>query len=278
MRPLGSLTHLLVVVACFTNATFGQCSYPPSQSQTGPENQKTNNRNGKASLTPQQKQAVRLLRVAEVEAAGLSPEMRAFVLWKTAEGYEAINKQKEIALLTKAFFASQEIEDRKEQSNDNVCPEEFCYVKRWIQHNVLITMEQKSPEAAEQLLPQADPEIRDRISASLVQMYAANRNIEHAKALLTQFTEGDWYPYHAAASLMQALPGDSPDRLKIFTQAPNYFEQHKSWRGGVGMPIACCRLSSWNAHAYMYWALLTALALPETVRLLMPPCSRFRRR
>ena len=45
----------------------------------------------KAKLTPQQQRAVRLLTSARTEAAGLEPEMRAFVLWHAAKGFEPVN-------------------------------------------------------------------------------------------------------------------------------------------------------------------------------------------
>lgn len=260
MRPLGSLARLLLLMACITAASVAQVSDGDPRSFPDNQNKKTQNR--QVSLTAQQKHGLRLLRVAEAEAAGLSPEMHAFILWKAGEGYEAVNRQKEIGLLKSAFLVSQEIEDRERSSEDGSCPEEVCYVKRWIQQNVLITLEQKSPEAAEQLLPQADPEIRDRISASLVQIYAANKNLEHAKAMLTQMAEGDWYPYHAAISLMQALPADSPDRLTVFSQALAYFEQHKSRWGGIG-------IQDLGAMVVRFWQGLPPSVVLEAVDVLL---------
>ena len=231
MRLFGTLPCLLLVLACCAETPgtrAGSLGSNPTQSTP-------NNRIVKVSLTTQQRHGLRLLKAAEAQAAGLSPDMRAFVLWKAGVAFEKLNQQQATASYKRAFAVTREIEDRAEQTEDEPCPDEVCHVKRWIQHGLLFRMAKLSPETAEQLLGQAEPAIRSSISATLVQEYARKKETEHAKALLTQLAEEDWYPYFAAAELMSALPADSPDRLFVFTQALNYFEQHKLRHHGPEM-------------------------------------------
>ena len=229
MRLFGTLPCLLLVLACCAETCGAQTGSPiPNQSTS-------NNRTVKVSLTTQQRHGLRLLKAAEAQAAGLSPDMRAFVLWKAGVAYEKLNQQQAIASYKRAFAVTHEIEDRAEQTEDEPCPDEVCHVKRWIQHGLLFQMAKLSPETVEQLLERGEPAIRSSISATLVREYARKKETEHAKALLTQLAVEDWYPYFAAAELMSALPIDSPDRLFVFTQALNYFEQHKPRHHGPEM-------------------------------------------
>jgi hypothetical protein len=231
MRLFGTLRCLLLVLACCAETPGERASSLASNpSQSAP-----NNRNVKRSLTTQQKRGLRLLKAAEAQASALSPEMRAFVLWKVGVAYERFNQQQAIASFKRAFAVTREIEDRAEQGEEEPCPDEVCHVKRWIQHGLLFRMAKLSPETAEQLLGQAESAIRSSISARLVEEYAKKKETEHAKALLTQLAEQGRYPYYAAGELMSALPADSPDRLFVFSQALNYFEQQKPRHYGVEM-------------------------------------------
>jgi len=229
MRLFGTLPCLLLVLACCAETCGAQTGSPIANQST------SNNRTVKVSLTTQQRHGLRLLKAAEAQAAGLSPDMRAFVLWKAGVAYEKLNQQQAIASYKRAFAVTDEIEDRAEQTEDEPCPDEVCHVKRWIQHGLLFQMAELSPKTAEQLLGHGEPAIRSSISATLVREYAKKKETEHAKALLTQLAVEDWYPYFAAAELMSALPKDSPDRLFVFTQALSYFEQHKPRHHGPEM-------------------------------------------
>ena len=229
MRLFGTLPCLLLVLVCSVETRGARASSLGSN----PTQSTSNNRTSKVPLTTQQRHGLRLLKAAEAQAAGLSPDMRAFVLWKAGVGYEKLNQRQAISSYKRAFAVTHEIEDRAEQTEDESCPDEVCHVKRWIQRGLLFRMARLSPETVEQLLGQAEPAIRSSISATLIREYARKKETEHAKALLTQLAEEDWYPYFAAAELMSALPADSPDHLVVFTQALNYFEQHKPPHHGL---------------------------------------------
>jgi hypothetical protein len=54
---------------------------------------------------------LRLLKTAEVESAGLEPDMHAFVLWRASYAYTKVDPKKAEKLSRDAFRATQAIED-----------------------------------------------------------------------------------------------------------------------------------------------------------------------
>jgi hypothetical protein len=182
----------------------------------------------KAKLTPAQEQGMRLLRSAQAEAAGLEPEMHAFVLWQVANAYTSLDPAKRDALLKEAFGATQAVE-RKSDGHEDCRPSETvaCGVKGWLQQSILSKILIQSATEAELLLPRAEPEVRKDITAKLVQYYVSRKNFDRALTLLTSIAEEEDYPYHAATELMLALPEDrAADRTTIFGQALRNFEQN----------------------------------------------------
>ena len=82
-------------------------------------------------LTARQKQGFDLLQVAQAEAAGLPPTMRAFVLWQVSRGYRRVDSTKAEATLRRAFLTTLSIEDRS--PSDQYCGSDFCYVRGRLQ-------------------------------------------------------------------------------------------------------------------------------------------------
>jgi hypothetical protein len=184
----------------------------------------------KPKLTPAQEQGMQLLRSAQAEAAGLEPEMHAFVLWQVANAYTTLDPTKRDALLQEAFGATQSIEI-KSDGHEDCRPSETvaCGVKGWLQQSILSKILNQSASEAELLLPRAEPEVRRDITANLVQYYVSRKNFDRALTLLTSIAEEEDYPYHAATELMLALPEDrAADRTTIFSQALRNFEQNGS--------------------------------------------------
>src|SRR6267143_3459527 len=102
----------------------------------------------------------------------------------------------------------------------------FC-VKGWLQDSILSEILKKNVKEAEELLPGAEASIRAGVTAKLVDYYIGKRNFSRAQELLTRIADQSDYPFEAATKLIKALPkGNSADRLTIFTQAQNNFEQH----------------------------------------------------
>jgi hypothetical protein len=63
--------------------------------------------------------------------------------------------------------------------------------------------------------------------------YISKKDLGRAQALLTQLAEVEQYPFGAAADLLLAMgPDQAADRMTIFSQALNNFEQHSSHQMG----------------------------------------------
>ncbi len=197
-------------------------------------------------LTPTQQQGLRLLKAAQTEAAALQPDMRAFVLWQVSNAYTTLSPAKKDALLRSAFLVTQSIENNS--SNPESCPvseTEPCGIKGWLQESILSRILQQSADAAEKLLPRAEPAVRRQMGAQLVEYHVGKKSFDRAEALLTAISDQKDYPYGAATDLLVALPDErAADRLTIFDQALNNFEQNGTTGGtqDIGMLIVRC----WN--------------------------------
>src|SRR6266496_2528307 len=87
-------------------------------------------------LTSQQEQGLRLLKAAEAEAAGLAPDMRAFVLWRASYAYAVLDSKKAESLAKDSLLATEAIEDPPD--NDQCGPIGSAGdIKSWIQEQVL---------------------------------------------------------------------------------------------------------------------------------------------
>jgi hypothetical protein len=201
-----------------------------------------------AKLTPAQQQGLELLKAAQTEAAGLQPDMRAFVLWQVSNAYTTRSPAKKDALLRSAFLVTQSIENNS--SNPENCPvseTDPCGVKGWLQESILSKILQQSVDAAEKLLPRAEPAVRKQIGERLVEYYVGKKNFDRAEELLTAISDQKDYPYGAATDLMVALPDErAADRLTIFGQALNNFEQNGTSGAMGGQDIGTLIVRCWN--------------------------------
>jgi hypothetical protein len=178
-------------------------------------------------LTPEQEHGIRLLQSAEAEAAGLEPDMRAFVLSRVANAYRRIDPKKADKAAFDAFTATLAIPDPADG--------DFCVqvgsagdIKSWIQQQVLYEMVHKDKTGqVEALLPRATAPVRDQITSELVRYYESKNDLPRAEALLSQVADSDTYPFGPAADLVTALgPEQSGERMAVFNQALNNYEQH----------------------------------------------------
>ena len=178
-------------------------------------------------LTPEQERGLRLLKTAEVESAGLEPDMHAFVLWRASYAYTKVDPKNAEKLSRDAFRATQAIEDAPD--NDHCAAMGSAGdMKSWIQEHTLRDMVHKDRvQEVEQLLPQATTPARNEITAELVKYYESKKDLMHAESLLSQLADSARYPFGTAANLLTALGAEhSADRMSIFNQALNNFEQH----------------------------------------------------
>jgi tetratricopeptide (TPR) repeat protein len=167
-----------------------------------------------------------LLTTARTEAAALEPEMRSFVLWHVAMGLEVMDPEKSREELKGAFAASQPVEEK--QVEENCGMDEVCHQKRFLQLGILREIALRAPDEAENLLPQADPEVKEAITSELILRYTHKKDLVRAETLLLGMGDAKGYPFEAASELIAALPKSSPQRLSIFLQAVNNFRQQNS--------------------------------------------------
>jgi hypothetical protein len=183
---------------------------------------------GQQKLSPEQERGLRLLKASEAEAAGLQPDMHAFVLWRVATVYARIDPKRAEKVALDTFTATQSIED---PTNENNCGPigGVGDIKSWIQEQVLSNLVEKEKTAqVEQLLPQATEPVRNTITKQIVRHYTKAKDFARAQALLARLADSSGYPFDAAADLLLAMgPEQSADRMMIFHQAMDYFEQQK---------------------------------------------------
>lgn len=220
-----SLVNLALAVALFLPSSFSVALYAQS-------NRKTSNATSRSDaiptkLTPEQERGLRLLKTAEAESAGLQPDMHAFVLWRSSYAYAKLEPKQADTLSRDAFIATQAIED---PSDNDYCASlgSSGDIKSLIQEGVLHGMLQKDHlQEVEQLLPHATVPVRSLVTAEVVLYYESKKDLTQAESFLSQLADSDRYPFDAAADLVAALGTEhSADRLGIFNQALNNFEQH----------------------------------------------------
>lgn len=187
----------------------------------------------KIKLTADQQRGLRLLKQAEAQAASLEPDMRAFVLWRVAVGYSKIDPAKSDRILHQAFLATQSIEQGPEE--EDACQKSStCRTKKWLQTGLLNAIMERSPDQALQLLPEADPPSRKQTAAALAELFTKKKDYAQALSLLTRIASLDQYPFETAGNLFLAMPKESPDRMTLFSQAQQNFEQFHSGQGFQG--------------------------------------------
>src|SRR5438552_10110648 len=207
-----------------------QCSPQTLPSARDPKHQTVQPRR-----TSEQERGLRLLKATEGEAAGLEPDMRAFVLWRASYAYLPIDPKKAESLAKDSFTASQAIEDPADKDQCGSIGSAGD-IKSWIQERVLSRMIEKDQIAkAEELLPQATVPVREHITTQLVKYYVKKKDWARAQVQLSHVADSERYPYDAAGELMLAMgPEQSADRMAIFNQALSNFEQHAT-ANGIGM-------------------------------------------
>jgi len=172
--------------------------------------------------------------------------MHPFVLWRASYAYTKLDSKRAEKLSREAFTATQAIEDASD--NDHCArPGSAGDIKSWIQQQVLYDMVHKAQlQEVEQLLPRATAPARYVIIAELVRYYESKKDLMHAESLLSQLADSDNYPFGAAAALVTALGAEhSADRMSIFNQALNNFDQHAETSFG-GDDIASFIETTWK--------------------------------
>src|SRR5215471_16768361 len=237
------------VVLALCVAVFLPISFPvwlSAQSSSKPSKPASRSKIVAPKPTPEQERGLLLLKAAEGESAGLQPDMHAFVEWRASYAYTKLDPKQAEKLSQEAFTATQAIEDASD--NDHCArPGSAADIKSWIQQEVLYDMVHKAQlQEVEQLLPRATAPARYVIIAELVRYYESKKDLMHAESLLSRLADSDTYPFGAAANLVTTLGAEhSSDRMSIFNQALNNFEQHAETSFG-GDDIASFIETTWK--------------------------------
>jgi hypothetical protein len=236
----GAIFAVLFIFLGFLPGLYAQSSRTHPKAVSRPETVVT-------KLTPEQSHGMRLLLAAEGESSELQPDMHAFVLWRASYAYIKLDPPQALKLSRDAFLATQAIEDASER-DQCVAPGSAGDMKSWIQRHVLYDMVHKDqPHEVEQLLPQATTSVRNEITAELVRYYNSKKDLIHSELLLSQLADSARYPFGAAANLVTGLPAEhSTDRVRIFIQALNNFEQHAAETGFGGEDIGSFIERTWK--------------------------------
>ncbi len=198
-------------------------------------------------LRARQRQAIDLLKSAQVEASALDPVMRTLILWEIAKGYERFDLRGADALRKEAFSAALSIENGRTFNPEECFASDACKAKQWLQREILQSILSRSPALVEELLPNVEANAQRAIMDSLITEYINRRSFAHAEELLARLVTEQGFPYHAASQLMLALPKeDTGSKLTIFAMTVENFRQH----GGDSIPdsqdLATIALSFWR--------------------------------
>ena len=222
------ITFFCLIVVAKLSVSQAPAIASPVTSKSTPLTQATMGAKPEApKLTPKQERGLRLLKAAEAEAAGLQPDMHAFVLWRASNAYMKVDPKKAERLRLEAFTATQSIEA---PASDDFCAPVGSAgdIKSWIQSRVLSDLvSQNKAEQAQELLPNATTPVRRDITSQLIKHYADKKEPGQAIGLLSALSETDQYPFNAAADLLIAFGRDhSADQMNIFVQTVANFQQH----------------------------------------------------
>src|SRR5215813_1157136 len=198
----------------------------------------------KPVLTEKQKRGLHMLDEAQVEAAALQPDMRAYIEWQASMGYQKFDLKKSNALLENAFTATGELSS----TGTGTCwtqHDEACRVKHWLEDKILEAMEKRSPDRALELSSGLEPGFQTAVETRLLGYYLQQKNLGKAKEMLDRMAADDGYPYAAAADLMQAIPKSrAAERTAVFSQALVNYRQFNTVLGVdegdfTGMLLRC---------------------------------------
>lgn len=217
MRRL--LVPLFLIAPLFAQAPQQQQQQEQMQaSASGPADAKLS----PAEMKVNQGKARDLLQIAESEARGLDPGMRALTLSQIGSAYIGVDQHKATALLHDAFTATTEMDP--DRSSD----------KRFLQDRILSSLLGLEGDAIAELLPRAEPGTRSGMMGKLIARAAQKKDFARATELVNQAAaDSAPFPYDGVTNFMLAIPPDDySDRLNAFMQAYNAYSRGSTDVGG----------------------------------------------
>src|SRR5438874_7292266 len=139
---LHSRAHIWVVVVLVGNWCSAHNTPSAKSDSTQRGGSQAKEMAAQAKLTPEKERGVRLLKVAEAQAIGLEPDIRAFVLWRVSYAYSRLDPKKAERLAKDSFVAAQTIEDPPDHDQCGSIGGAGD-IKSWIEERVLEEMIRK---------------------------------------------------------------------------------------------------------------------------------------
>jgi len=180
------------------------------------------------AITAQQQNGLRLLKSAQAEAAGLQPEMRAFVLWQASHGCRKVNAEQADSLLQDALRVTLSFDKSGDRCTHGEV--ELCGVSYWLQTRVLqdVILQSAQVSDIQSLLARVESEVRQRVDPYLFDRYVRQKRIDDAFYLLQKMAnDSGYFSYRRATELIKAAPPElSSSRLQVFSEAMGAYRQH----------------------------------------------------
>jgi hypothetical protein len=161
------------------------------------------------------REALRALELAEAGASGMHGIDRAYAYWLISRDYSGLDNKAQLEAAKKSCESA--IRAEPEASDPGL---QLRVERDSLQ--LILTMQ---PKKGEELLAQADPLVRQWITADKAAGVASKGDIDKALDMLAQdISQSSEYPYSQAMNVMRTLPAsDRENKDRVFAQALTYY-------------------------------------------------------
>ena len=175
-----------------------------------------------AKPTEEQKLGLQTLETSEAASRGFEAPMRSYGLLQVGATLAGVDAKKARSLLCDAFVATLEIHREDD-------------TKIRLQWEILRTLVPLAPGDAGQLLPGAEPRVRNQAANLILGIYAQKKQVDKGLQFLQQVAMVDEMPYGGASALMDAMPpAMAPEKQALFAQAIASYKAHKHQDALIG--------------------------------------------
>ena len=187
----------------------------------------------RANSAVEESGAIKLLKAAEAESAGIEIRMRAWALWQIGITYQAIDRAKALDLFQSALTASRTV--REDSRSRNPSSDALARITGrpslspglQLQADIARSIVLLDPARADQVLQQIDPSTRGAVLTSLLVYEEKEKHFDKALETLNRITAQDEMPYGYAMRLMDNLKPEQPDELRqLFSVALVSYRDH----------------------------------------------------
>lgn len=161
------------------------------------------------------KEALRALELAGAGASGMRGVDRAYAYWLISRDYSGLDNKAQLEMAKKSCESA--IRAEPEASDPGL--------RLRVERDSLQLILVMQPKKGEEFLAQADPQVRQWITADKAASVANKGDIDKALDMLAQdMSQSSEYPYAQAMKVMRTLPAsDREDKDRVFAQALTYY-------------------------------------------------------